>query len=71
MDSKTRVAYDRRKSVLFFYEKTLEKKFEDGKLEGAHEKALETARAMLKENLSKDLIAKVTGLSIDEIEKIR
>jgi predicted transposase/invertase (TIGR01784 family) len=66
MDSKTRVAYDRRKSVLFFYEKTLEKKFEDGKLEGK----LETARIMLKEGDTIEKIARVTGLSIEEIEKL-
>jgi predicted transposase/invertase (TIGR01784 family) len=74
MDSKTRVAYDRRKSVLFFYEKTLEKKFDDGKLEGklegAREKALETARVMLKEGDTIDKIARVTGLSIEEIKKL-
>ncbi len=33
-DSETRLAYDRRKSTIFFYEKTLEKKFADGVEQG-------------------------------------
>lgn len=40
-NSETRLQYDRRKSALFFYEKTLDKKFAEGKLE--------LARAMLVE----------------------
>jgi predicted transposase/invertase (TIGR01784 family) len=42
-----------------------------GKLEGKYEGKLETAKKMLMEGLSIALIAKVTGLTITEIEQLR
>ena len=42
----------------------------EGKKEGAEQKAIEIARQMLAEGLSVELIARVTGLSEEEIERI-
>ena len=39
--------------------------------EGIKEKQMEVVKAMLKENASIDFISKVTGLSKEEIEKIK
>ena len=41
-----------------------------GEARGSRQKALETARLMKAEPLASDLIAKVTGLSKEEIEKL-
>jgi len=38
--------------------------------QGSYRKALETAKLMRSENLGIDLIAKITGLSKEEIEKL-
>ena len=42
----------------------------DGIKEGIKQKAIETAKNMLKENISIDIISRVTGLDIKEIEKL-
>ncbi len=47
-----------------------EKLLQEGKLEGKLEKAFETARALLKENMSVKKISEITGLSPGEIEKL-
>ena len=44
---------------------------EDGKLEGRVEEKTEIAKNMLKENVEKTLISKVTGLSLEEIENLK
>jgi predicted transposase/invertase (TIGR01784 family) len=44
--------------------------YEEGELEGEYKKAVKVAQAMLAEKLSFDLIMKVTGLSLSEIERI-
>ena len=43
---------------------------EKGIKEGIKQKAIETAKNMLKENISTDIISRVTGLDIKEIEKL-
>ena len=43
----------------------------DGKAEGAKEKEIQIARNMLQENASIEFIIKVTGLTKEEIEKIK
>ena len=43
---------------------------ERGKVEGSHQKALETARLMLQANCEVTFIEKMTGLSKEEIEKL-
>lgn len=45
--------------------------FEEGKTEGAHEKALETAKLMMANNIDLSVVVKCTGLNIDEIKKIQ
>jgi predicted transposase/invertase (TIGR01784 family) len=42
-----------------------------GKAEGASNKAIEIAKAMLLEGDSNEKIAKITGLSIEDIEKLK
>ena len=41
-----------------------------GLSQGAHQKAIETAKSMKQENMSVSLIARFTGLSPEEIEKL-
>ena len=41
-----------------------------GLSQGAHQKAVETAKNLLSIGLSQEQIASVTGLSIEEIEKL-
>ena len=47
-----------------------EKAFENGLSQGEHKKAIETAKSMKSENMPVNTIARFTGLSIDEIEKL-
>jgi predicted transposase/invertase (TIGR01784 family) len=44
---------------------------EEGKIEGIKEKAIEMAKNSLKEGLPTELIVKLTGLTLAEIEKIK
>ncbi|MCR5225181.1 MAG: hypothetical protein K6C34_03805 [Alphaproteobacteria bacterium] len=55
---------DIRSGMSVKYEEGIEK----GKAEGAQQKAIETAKKMLNDGLSADLVAKYSGLSIAEIE---
>jgi len=41
-----------------------------GREEGAHDKAVETACNLLKNNISIDIIANSTGLSIEEVTQL-
>ena len=43
----------------------------EGRLEGKKENTLETAKKMLDDNLSIDMVSKYTGLSEDEIKKLK
>lgn len=47
----------------------LEKK--NGEIKGAKEKSIEIAKEMLKERMSIDKIMKFTGLTKEEIEKLK
>ena len=51
-------------------EKGLEKGLKKGKKEGEKNKSLEIAKNMLKKSYKIEDIAELSGLSIDEIEKI-
>jgi predicted transposase/invertase (TIGR01784 family) len=53
------------------FEQGIEKGIEKGIQKGMHTKAVETAKALLKEKMAIDKIACVTGLSIDEIKKLK
>ena len=41
-----------------------------GLSQGAYQKAVETAKSMRQRNISIDIVAECTGLSIEEIEKL-
>lgn len=43
---------------------------EEGKIEGEKNKQIEIAKNMIKENMDIDLISKITGLTIEEINKL-
>ena len=43
----------------------------EGKLEGIKENTLETAKALLKENVSIDIISRTTGLTKEEINSLK
>ncbi|OOM13976.1 hypothetical protein [Clostridium saccharobutylicum] len=45
--------------------------FEEGKLEGKQENAMEVAKRAIRNGISNELISKLTELSIDQIEVIR
>ena len=53
-----------------YYERGLEEGFKEGEAKGAQNKSAEIAAAMRAEGLDVALIAKVTGLSRDEISKL-
>ena len=42
----------------------------EGIIEGAHEKAIETAKNMLKNNISLEIIADCTGLPLQTVEEL-
>ena len=41
-----------------------------GEQQGIHKRAIETARRMLTDGLASDLVAKYSGLSVDEIKAL-
>ena len=43
---------------------------EEGFIQGAQQKAIETAKSMILRNISIDIVAECTGLSPEEIEKL-
>lgn len=45
--------------------------FEEGKLEGKQENAIEIAKRAIKKGMNDELISKLTELSIEQIEVIR
>lgn len=51
--------------------KTLNTQLKSAKLDGIEERNIEIAKNMKKENIDNLLIAKVTGLTIEEIEKLK
>jgi predicted transposase/invertase (TIGR01784 family) len=65
-DYDTDIAVQRRES----FEDGFSAGEERGISKGAHQKAVETAKSMKQENMSVSLIARFTGLSPEEIEKL-
>ena len=43
----------------------------EGRLAGERDKAIETAKNLLKKNISAEIIAECTGLSLEEVIKIK
>ncbi len=60
-----------RSDSMLTYEQALAKKVEEGKKEGRKESKLEIAKSMVSDNLPIVTIIKYTGLSREEIEKLR
>lgn len=53
------------------YAKGVDDGIEEGKAKGAREKQIEIAKSMLKENMDIEIIIKITGLTKEEIEKLK
>ena len=51
-------------------EEGIEKGRKEGLVEGKQNKAIEVTKKMLEENMSKEMISKLTSLSLDIIEEI-
>ncbi|HOT30601.1 MAG TPA: hypothetical protein PK845_02055, partial [Petrotogaceae bacterium] len=51
-------------------EEGIKKGIEKGKLEGEYKKAIETAKNLIKHNISRDIIIKSTGLTEKEVSDI-
>ena len=43
---------------------------DEGRLEGAHLKAIESAENLIKEGVSLEVISRCTGLSLEEVEEL-
>ena len=52
-------------------EKQKKEAFQKGKKEGMHKKALQIAKALLKENMSIEKISSITDLPVEEIEVLK
>ena len=63
--------YNRLVSEQNFFEEGKEKGRKEGKIEGKRKEKIEIVKKMLKEKLSIEMIEKLTGLSKEEIEKIK
>jgi len=53
------------------HQEGLEKGIQEGIQKGIQKKAADTAKALLKENMSTNKIAEITGLSVEEIKKLK
>ncbi|MCR5225510.1 MAG: Rpn family recombination-promoting nuclease/putative transposase [Alphaproteobacteria bacterium] len=62
---------DIRSGMSVKYEEGIEKGKAEGEKIGEHKKAIETAKKMLNDGLSADLVAKYSGLSIADIEGLK
>jgi predicted transposase/invertase (TIGR01784 family) len=69
-DSNLKAKWDYENSIAFAEEKAEERGIEKGIEKGRHEEALDIARELKKESSSIEFIAKITKLSISEIEKL-
>ena len=55
----------------YYTQKGKEEGRKEGRKEGAHNKAVESAMKFLKLGVSAEIIAQGTGLSLDEVNKIK
>ena len=73
-DDKMMRAYAAREAFLVGQKMMLRREredgFDEGKLEGIKEGQISMAKSMKKENIDIELIKKITGLTIDEIENL-
>jgi predicted transposase/invertase (TIGR01784 family) len=70
-DKKGIYIQDERGRIEYAREEGREKGKEEGRKEGKKEEKFETARKMMGEGINLDVIIKVTGLSLEEVEKLR
>ena len=66
-DDKTRIEAEQRENAVRSYQTDMEASEEKGRKEGK----IEVAKNLLNMNLSTEQISSATGLSVDEIEKLR
>ena len=69
-ESRMKYEHDRASCISEGYQRGIEKGLQQGFSDGAHQKALETARLMKQANCELDFIIQMTGLSKEEIEKL-
>ena len=62
--------YDKKEIDLYDKQIMIEEKIKEGKLEGLKEGQISMAKSMKKENIDIEIIKRITGLTIDEIEKL-
>ena len=62
--------YEKKEIYLYDKQIMLEYKRREGKLEGIKEGQISMAKSMKKENIDIEIIKRITGLSIEEIEKL-
>ena len=53
------------------YIKALDEQREEGKKTGDRQRQIKTAKRLIKEKMKPEFIAKITDLSIEEIEKLK
>ena len=74
-DEQTRMLYEARQKALHDYASAIgeaeDKGRAEGREEGREEGRMETARAMLADGMETELIARLTGLSAEEVERLR
>ena len=62
--------YDYDTDIAVQREEAYEEGLNKGISQGAEQKAIETAKKMLENGISKEIIANCTGLSLEEVEKL-
>ena len=70
-DEQTRVLYEARQKALHDYVSAIGDAEERGETKGRMEGRMETAQAMLTRGMDMRLISEVTGLSAEEVERLR
>ena len=70
MDTKTKAAYDAHQKELAISYGVIETAKYEGRAEGRNEVKLETAKLLKENGVSNEIIAKSTGLTLEEIEKL-
>lgn len=70
-DEQTRQRYDARQKALHDYATAIETAKREGREEGEHQRAVHTARKMLRDGMEVRKVADFVELSIEEVEAIQ
>ncbi len=70
-DEQTRMLYEARQKALHDYASAIGEAEDKGRVEGRMEGRMETARTMLAKDMDIALVSDVTGLSLEEVERLR